>query len=303
MKEDTAIFIYGDGSFNDAAQTTFPDLIERMRDRLPELTIEAGIEGPSNLSLEVGLDAVLRCTPKTVVCVPATLFGADHERKELPLALQTFAADHPQIHLLLARDLVVDGRLLSAARDRIVSCVNASASEIKYSDSLLMLVGRETSDTSANANVAKAARLLWEGMGFGWAEVSYCGNTRPSVSVGMEHAIKLGFKRIVVIPAFLYADQSVATIYSSVEKIAAINPNIEFMYAEQLQDHPLLIESLVDRINEALKGSNAMNCMLCTYRDQVVGDDTHPHEVSHAHTHTHEHGHDHHPSDDHSSKD
>ena len=36
-----------------------------------------------------------------------------------------------------------------------------------------MVVGRGTNDPDANANVSKVARMLWEGMGFGWMEVSY----------------------------------------------------------------------------------------------------------------------------------
>ena len=35
------------------------------------------------------------------------------------------------------------------------------------------------SDPDANANVAKIARLLHEGMGFGWCEVGYSGVTFP----------------------------------------------------------------------------------------------------------------------------
>ena len=32
-----------------------------------------------------------------------------------------------------------------------------------------MVVGRGTSDPDANSNISKVARMLWEGMGFGWA--------------------------------------------------------------------------------------------------------------------------------------
>ena len=63
------------------------------------------------------------------------------------------------------------------------------------SDTLLVVVGRGSSDPDANSNVAKVTRLLWEGFGFGWAETAYSGVTFPLVEPGLRHAVKLGFKR------------------------------------------------------------------------------------------------------------
>ncbi len=39
----------------------------------------------------------------------------------------------------------------------------------------LLVVGRGTNDPDANSNIAKIARMLWEGMGFGWAESAFSG--------------------------------------------------------------------------------------------------------------------------------
>ena len=37
-------------------------------------------------------------------------------------------------------------------------------------DTLLVVVGRGSSDPDANSNVAKVTRMLVEGIGFGWGE-------------------------------------------------------------------------------------------------------------------------------------
>ena len=60
---------------------------------------------------------------------------------------------------------------------------------------LLMVVGRGTNDPDANSNVSKVARMLWEGMDFGWAEASYSGVTVPLVDAGLSRAARLGFRR------------------------------------------------------------------------------------------------------------
>ena len=66
------------------------------------------------------------------------------------------------------------------------------------------MVGRGASDPDANSNVAKVTRMLWEGFGFGWAETAYSGVTFPLVEPALEKAARLGFRRIVVFPYFLF---------------------------------------------------------------------------------------------------
>ena len=82
-------------------------------------------------------------------------------------------------------------------------------------ETLLAVVGRGASDPDANSNVAKVTRMLWEGMGFGWAETVYSGVTFPLVEPGLEHAVKLGFRRIVVFPYFLFTGVLVKRIYDT----------------------------------------------------------------------------------------
>ena len=53
-------------------------------------------------------------------------------------------------------------------------------------DTLLLVVGRGTNDPDANSNIAKLARMLWEGMRFGWAEAAFSGVAHPRVDAALE---------------------------------------------------------------------------------------------------------------------
>ena len=77
-----------------------------------------------------------------------------------------------------------------------------------------------------------------------------------------------------------------------------------------LNDHDLLIDTFVERVNEALTGDNNMNCQLCKYREQIIGyeDDKGAPQVGHHHHvrgigtdghGAHDHGHHHHHGDGH----
>ena len=113
--------------------------------------------------------------------------------------------------------------------------------------------------------------MLWEGFGFGWAETAYSGVTFPLVEPALEKAAKLGFRRIVVFPYFLFTGILVQRIYDATDAVAARHPEIDFVKAPYLNDHPLVLETFVDRVHEILDGQNLMNCALCKYREQILG--------------------------------
>jgi len=140
-------------------------------------------------------------------------------------------------------------------------------------------------------------------MGFGWAEVSYSGVTTPLVNAGLAHALKLGYKRVIVFPYFLFTGILVNRIYDWADEAAAAHPDVKILKAGYLNDHPLLIETFVDRVGEMLSGENVMNCQLCKYREQIIGfeGDVGQPQVGHHHhvrgigtDHDHDHGHHHH---------
>ena len=63
----------------------------------------------------------------------------------------------------------------------------------------------------------------------------------------------------------------VKRIYDAADEAQAKYPNVEILNAPYLDDHPLVIETLLDRIREMLVGQNLMNCAMCKYREQVLG--------------------------------
>ncbi len=155
--------------------------------------------------------------------------------------------------------------------------------------------------------------MLWEGMGFGWAEYAFSGVATPLVDAALDRVTKLGFARIVVFPYFLFTGILVKRIYQWTDEAAARFPSVEFVKAPYLRDHPLVIDAFVDRLNELRDGQAAMNCQLCKYREQALGYEGavgalqtgHHHHVrgigvddqaqgpDHDHDHGHDHGHEH----------
>ena len=211
---------------------------------------------------------------REILAVPGMLFAAGHAKNDIPSVLNTYAAANPGTSIRYGRELGIDTKLMRAAGERIEAALaeaDAALEPVARHDTLLMVVGRGASDPDANSNVAKVARMLWEGMGFGWGETAYSGVTFPLVTPALEHAAKLGYRRIVVFPYFLFTGVLVRRIYDHADAVAAAHPDIQFVKAPYLNDHPLVLDAFADRLFEILDGTNTMNCQLCKYREQVLG--------------------------------
>ena len=316
MKNTTAIMICGHGSRDQSAVDEFNSLATHFRDRLPDYDVESGFLEFATPVISEGLDKLRDRGAKKIICIPSMLFAAGHVKNDLPSEVNNYGAANGGLEMVFGGELAIDPKLLEAAKQRIEECEAAAASTVAREDTLLMVVGRGTNDSDANSNVSKVARMLWEGMGFGWAEVSYSGVAYPLVDAGMERAMKLGYKRIIVFPYFLFTGILVRRIYAWADEAAAANPDVDVLNAGYLNDHPLVIDTFIERVSQALEGDNAMNCLLCKYRDQIIGyeGDVGTAQVGHhhhvqgvgtdghgAHDHGVHHGHHHHSHDhDHS---
>jgi sirohydrochlorin cobaltochelatase len=197
------------------------------------------------------------------------LFAASHVKNDLPWEINSFAAENPGIEVRLGRDLAIGPQLLRASAERIGAV--APNGGVARAESLLVVVGRGTNDPDANSNVAKITRMLWEGMGFGWAETAFSGVAAPRVDAALARAVRLGFSRIVVFPYFLFTGVLVKRIYAATDAAARCFADIEFVKASYLRDHPAVLDAFCERVAEPGDGSPAMNCQLCKYRTQIIG--------------------------------
>lgn len=316
MAEKIGIMVCGHGSRDAGAVREFAQVGEGLKKLFPQYPVDYGYLEFATPIIRTGLDNLRALGVTRILAVPGMLFAAGHAKNDIPSVLNTYAASHPDVTIEYGRELGIDLRMIKAASDRIQEAIDGCDTDVPLTETLLMVVGRGASDPDANSNASKVMRMLWEGMGFGWGETCYSGVTFPLVAPGLEHAAKLGYKRIIVFPYFLFTGILVQRIFDYTDKVAAQHPDIEFVKAGYLNDHPLVLDVFKNRVEEILTGDNNMNCQMCKYRTQVLGfeaevglpqeshhhhvegindsDPDHSHDHSHDHTHDHDHSHDHH---------
>ncbi len=319
------VLICGHGSRNRLAVEEFAQMVDSLRPRLKPLPVEHGYLEFAQPILRDGLDALRAKGVTRVLAIPAMLFAAGHAKNDIPSVLNTYTAE-TGLTIDYGRELGIDRLMVAAAGARVREALSRANDDVPTAETLLVVVGRGSSDPDANSNVAKVTRMLVEGFGFGWGETVYSGVTFPLVEPGLRYVIRLGFRRIVVVPYFLFSGVLVSRIRQHTQRVADDHPEVEFLSAGYLGDHPLVVDTFRERVEDVLRGDTAMNCSLCKYRAQVLGfeqdvgrvQESHHHHVEglaesctlcelectgacqpdgmaagHLHQHSHEHGHSH----------
>ena len=266
----------------------------------------------------MGLDALRENGVEHIIAVPGMLFAATHAKNDIPSVLLTYQKKYPKLKVSYGRELALHPEMISAFETRILESLGLDhVHDGDLYDTMLVVVGRGTSDTYANAEAAKLTRIVTENLGFGWSETVYSGVTFPSVGQGLEIASRLGYQKIVVAPYFLFTGKLIDRIYNYVDRVSATLPNVTFYKAHYLADQDHVINTFVDRIYEAENGELEQNFdLMASFKKRLdLGEvdihhhhaefkpitdpedeetlDSHSHDHDHSHDHTHTHTHDH----------
>ena len=268
---DPAVLLIGHGTRRPAGVAEFHALVEQLRQALPQRTLLAGFLELTEPSLTEALETLRQQGFRRITALPAFLMAAGHIKNDIPVMLDAFQAKHPGLKITLGADLGVHSNLLHVARERIESSEAAFGPEYDRRETVLLVIGRGSSDLDANSNISKIAQILWEGMGFGWAATAYTAVAAPSVADALERVHRLGFRQVVVFPYLLFNGCLIERIQATVAEHGTAYPAARTAVAPYLNVHPLLVETFVERLAEAETGAASMNCQFCAYRTAIVG--------------------------------
>ncbi len=290
---DPAVLLIGHGTRRSAGVAEFHTLVEQLRRALPQRTLLAGFLELTDPSLAEALETLRQQGFRRITALPAFLMAAGHIKNDIPVMLNAFQAEHPGLEITLGADLGVHSKLLHVARERIECAEAMFGPEYDRRETVLLVIGRGSSDLDANSNISKIAQILWEGMGFGWAVTAYTAVATPLMDDALERVHRLGFRQVVVFPYLLFNGCLVERIQATVTEYEMAHPAARIAVASYLNVHPLLIETFLERLSEAEKGAASMNCQFCAYRTSIVGREdwqsmpsiAHHHEDDHHHRH------------------
>ncbi len=287
------LLLVGHGTRSSAGVAEFARLIERVRARAGGPAVDGGfieLAGPSVTEVVNRMETGKQRWE--IVAVPLILTAAGHGKGDIPAALARELSRRPGLSYRYGRPLGPHPVLQEILDARITAALAGAARTGTH----VVLVGRGSTDPDANAEVAKVARLLWEGRDYDEVHLAFISLTGPSVPAALARAHRLDARRVVVAPYFLFPGVLPDRVAAQSREFARQHPGTDVRVAGLIGDCDELANLVLARYHEAIVGDIRMNCDTCAYRvslpgftDKVGRPQTphyHPHDAaSPAHSH------------------
>ncbi|MDX2272614.1 MAG: sirohydrochlorin chelatase [Cyanobacteriota bacterium] len=297
------LLLIGHGSRDPEGQTEFLKLAATYQAATPHRPIFPCFLELTDPSIADGIQRCLEAGYQEVIALPVLLFGARHNKYDVTLELDRWQQIYPQLKLHYGGPLGIRNDILDLLRQRLVHLQDQHP-QIAAAETVLLFVGRGSSDPEANGEACKLARMVWEGSGYASVETCFIGITHPRLSVGFARALLLKPRRLIVIPYFLFTGVLLKKIEQDTQQQRQQHPEVEFYLLPEIGIHPTVLTGLWEREQEAIAGTTPMNCHLCKFRRAVATQtlassghlhhptDPHDHDA-HSHPHPHRHAHPH----------
>ncbi|MEE4541435.1 sirohydrochlorin chelatase [Streptomyces sp. V4-01] len=290
-----ALLLVGHGTRDEAGAETFRAFVAQLAAAHPELPVGGGFIELSPPPLADSVAAMAADGVREFAAVPLVLVSAGHAKGDIPAALAREKQRHPGTSFAYGRPLGPHPGLLAVLERRLDEAVAGA----DRAATTVLLVGRGSTDPDANAEVFKAARLLWEGRGLAGVETAFVSLADPSVPAGLERCRRLGATRVVVLPYFLFPGVLPDRVREQAHGWARDAPGVDVRCADVIGPEPELAALVMERYHETLGGDLRMNCDSCVYRVKLPGFEDrvgapqqphhHPDDPGHDHGHGHAH--------------
>ncbi|MBD1806514.1 sirohydrochlorin chelatase [Microcoleus sp. FACHB-SPT15] len=302
------LLMIGHGTRDEEGRQTFLDfakVYQALDSSRPVVPCFLELTAPT---IQEGVDQCVEQGYTELSALPILLFAARHNKFDVTNELDRARVRHPQVRFHYGRHFGITPGILDLWRDRMSKLdqpLSDSESQEQFKihnrqDTVLLFVGRGSSDPDANGDVYKMARMLWEGSGYKTVETCFIGITHPRLEEGFRRARLYEPKRIIVLPYFLFTGSLVKKIFDITAQQQEQYPEISMTCLPEMGIQPQLLSILRDREIETQLGQVQMNCEMCKFRQAAVSKGvTHGHSHDHAddHGHHHHHGHSHEATD------
>jgi sirohydrochlorin cobaltochelatase len=268
-----ALLLVGHGTRDEAGAGAFRAFVEQLGAANPGLPVGGGFIELSPPALADSVAAMVAGGVRDFAAVPLVLVSAGHAKGDIPAALAREERRHPGTTFAYGRPLGPHPGLLAVLERRLDEALAgaAGADPADRAGTTVLLVGRGSTDPDANAEVTKAARLLWEGRGPAGVETAFVSLAEPSVAAGLDRCRRLGARRVVVLPYFLFAGVLPDRVREQAQAWSDGHADVEVRCADVIGPAPELADLVMERYRESVKGDIRMNCDSCVYRVKLPG--------------------------------
>lgn len=252
LPDSYAICLVGHGSQDPEANQQFLILWQKLREQNFCPVTEGGFLQFAKPTVAEALSACHRNGINNIIILPGILFSGEHTQKDIPSITRAAFRDHPEINLFFCEPLATRPEVMRVCQERIEESEKVSPKSISRPETLLMAVGHGSRDTDCNSQVEKNLSQLGEKLGFGKTVICLAGTSQHSLENLQENFNPQEFRRVVLLPFFLFTGVWVKRVHGLAEIFQEKYPDIEFLKAPCLGHHDMIVEALIQRAREKI---------------------------------------------------
>ena len=281
------LLLIGHGTKDDDGRQTFLDFAEAYQNLDSSRPVIPCFLELTTPSIKEGAQYCLSQGYQEISALPLLLFAARHNKFDVTNELDHCREHYPELKFYYGRHLGITPSLLQLWQERLdqLDTIENNPQQISRAETVLLFVGRGSSDPDANSDVYKMSRLLWEGSGYQTVETCFIGITHPRLEEGFRRARLYSPKRIIVLPYFLFTGALVKKIFEMTALQQEQYPDISVVSLPEMGIQPQLLQLVREREIETHLGTVNMNCEMCKFRQAAKPTTDHHHHHHHDHSH------------------
>jgi len=290
---NTSILLVGHGSRHTPGNDEINKFSEQWKSMNPQWRIETCFIEFSEIMLDQGLDNAAKDAARVIV-VPLILNAAGHVKMEIPHHINKARERHSDVEFIYAKHLGANESIFNI----LIRNLRKVMSSIDMPDPKttgVIVLGRGASDRTANGELAKIARWMFDETDHEHVDIAFTGITYPRLEAVVQQQVKLGMMQICILPYYLFTGTLIERIKRQVERLQQQYPQMSITCSHYFGFEPEIYTLLNQRVMQASAEDNSsqmMECDGCSYR-QLAEDSGHGHSHNHSNEHNHDHSHKH----------
>ncbi|MGG1679052.1 CbiX/SirB N-terminal domain-containing protein [Neobacillus sp. NRS-1170] len=250
-----AVLFVGHGSRREAGNIEVREFVGQMKEYIdPALLVETCFLEFASPNIEDGIQLCVEKGADEIHVIPIILLHAGHSKLHIPAEIEHAKEHFPDVRFTYGQTIGVHEEVFEILKTRLAEA--GFDVDQKHEDTAILLIGRGGSDAYANGDFYKISRLLWEKLNVPIVESAFMGVTTPTVQDGMERCIKLGAKKIIMLPYFLFTGILMERMNKMADQFKETYPHVTIDIAQYFGYHPKLRTVLLERMNQAINGTS-----------------------------------------------
>ncbi|KZN96034.1 sirohydrochlorin chelatase [Aeribacillus pallidus] len=192
-------------------------------------------------------DAYERCVQRgatKIFVLPVLLLTAVHAKEDIPNELERIRKRFPNVEMVYGRPIGVHPHMVDILIERLYE-----TTEELSEDSMVLLIGRGSSDPDVKRDLTEIAQLLKRKAGLNRVDTCYLTAAKPGLEEALLTAKQSSYKKIFIIPYLLFTGILMNTIKKTI-KISFADGEKEYILCNYLGYHPLIENILKERFTE-----------------------------------------------------